>query len=201
MSKTRILAGTVSANNVLADGQVSAGELIGSVPIIAGTSGTLSVARGGTGIGNLTAGNILIGDNTSAIEASSLLTKAPAVTSGTYIKSIGYADTVVALGNTGTAKDIDVFTAGVFTATLTGNCTFNIRFPVATGASSFTLVLTNDGTSGRSISFSGGTFLFPLGITSFDRTTAANATDIWVFFTPDGGSTYYANVAMKDVKA
>jgi hypothetical protein len=25
--------------------------------------------------------------------------------------------------------------------------------------------------------------------------------DIWVFFTPNGGTTWYGNIAMKDVKA
>jgi hypothetical protein len=30
------------------------------------------------------------------------------------------------------------------------------------------------------------------------RTDAANATDIWFFFTPDGGSTYYGSIPIKN---
>ena len=114
---------------------------------------------------------------------------------------IGFADTVTALGNTGTAINIDVTSGGVFTATLTGNCTFTLRYPVASGASSFTLILTNDGTAGRTVAWSGGAFRFPGGAASLSRTTTASAVDIWVFFTPDGGTTWYGNISMKDVKA
>ena len=188
-------------------------------------AGTLGVANGGTGItsfgtgvatafgnavnttnglvtqgGTLTANNILLGGGSgTAISSSGLLATSAAVTSGTYIKAIGYADTVVALGNTGSAINLDVVSGGVFTATLTGNATITLRYPVSSGASSFTLILTNDGTPGRTVAWSGGTFKFPGGASSLSRTTTANAIDIWVFFTPDGGTTYYGNIAMKNM--
>lgn len=164
-------------------------------------AGVLPVANGGTGATTLTDGSVLFGNGTGAIEASTLLTQSAAVTSGTYVKSIGYADTVVALGNTGTAINLDVVSGGVFTATLTGNATITLRYPVSSGASSFTLILTNDGTAGRTVAWAGGSFLFPGGAASLSRTTAANAVDVWVFFTPNGGTTYYGNIAMKDMKA
>lgn len=130
-----------------------------------------------------------------------LLTRAAAVTTGNYTRFTGIADTVTALGNTGTAINIDVTSGGVFTATLTGNCTFTLRYPVATGASSFTLILTNDGTAGRTVAWAGGTFRFPGGAASVTRTTTANAVDIWVFFTPNGGTTWYGNIAMANLAA
>lgn len=130
-----------------------------------------------------------------------LLTRAAAVTTGNYTRFTGIADTVTALGNTGTAINIDVTSGGVFSATLTGNCTFTLRYPVATGASSFTLILTNDGTAGRTVAWAGGSFIFPGGASSLSRTTAANAIDVWVFFTPNGGTTWYGNIAMRDMKA
>lgn len=164
-------------------------------------AGTLAVGSGGTGATSLTDGNVLFGNGTSAVEASNLLTQAAAVTSGTYVKSIGYADTVVALGNTGTATNIDVVSGAVFTATLTGSCTFTLRYPVASGSSSFVLILTNDGTAGRSVAWAGGSFLWPGGAASLSRTTTANATDIWVFFTTDGGTTWYGNITMKNLIA
>lgn len=163
----------------------------------------LTVGNGGTGATSLTANSYLFGAGTSAISAgaTALLARTHAVTTGEYVRAIGFADTVVALGNTGTAINLDIYSGGVFTATLTGNATITLRYPVATGAASFTLILTNDGTAGRTVAWSGGNFRFPGGAATLSRTTAANGVDIWVFFTPDGGTTYYGNIAMKDVKA
>jgi hypothetical protein len=152
--------------------------------------------------GTLTANNVLLGGGSAAaVTSSNLLATSAAVTSGTYIQAIGYADTVVALGNTGAAINLDVVSGGVFSATLTGSATITLRFPVATGASSFTLILTNDATAGRTVAFAGGSFKFPGGAATLSRTTTANAIDIWVFFTPDGGTTYYGNIAMKNMIA
>ena len=123
------------------------------------------------------------------------------ITAAGFTQPVAYADTVVALGNSGTASTINLTTGNVFTATLTGNCTFTLSSPIATGASSFTLILTNDGTAGRTVAWSGGSFNFPGGAASLSRTTTANATDIWAFFTPNGGTTWYGNIVMKDVKA
>lgn len=104
-------------------------------------------------------------------------------------------ETAVALGNTGTAITVNLNTGTLFTATLTGNCTFTISNP--TGVSSFVLVLTNDATAGRTVAFSGGTFRYPNG--SVNRTTTANATDVWFFFTPNGGTTWYVSIPMSNL--
>jgi hypothetical protein len=123
------------------------------------------------------------------------------ITAAGFTQPVAYADTVVALGNTGTATTINLQSGNVFTATLTGNCTFTLSNPIATGSSSFTLILTNDGTAGRTVAWSGGSFVFPGGAAALSRTTTANAVDVWVFFTPNGGTTWYGNIAMKDMKA
>jgi hypothetical protein len=123
------------------------------------------------------------------------------VTTGNYIKAIGYADTVTALGNTGAAINLDVTSGNVFTATLDQSSTITLRYPVATGSSSFTLILTN-GTGGPyTVAWAGGTFKFPNGAASLARTTTANAIDVWFFFTPDGGTTYYGSIPMKNLSA
>jgi len=188
------------------------------LPLTTGVTGTLPVANGGTNLssgtsggvlaytasgvlassGALAANNVVVGGGAGAAPSSTNILKlAAAVTSGSYIQALGYADTVVALGNTGTAQNIDLTSGNVFTATLTGNCTFTVRFPVATGASSFTLILTNDATPSRSVTYAGGTFKLPGG--SVTRTTTANATDIWFFFTPDGGTTYFGSIPMANL--
>jgi hypothetical protein len=187
-----------------------------------GFTDTLPVVRGGTGLGSGTSGGILAYTATGTLASSAVLAQnkvvigggagvvpstttvlgtAAAVTSGTYIQAVGYADTVVALGSTGTAINLDVTGGNVFSATLTGNATITLRYPVATGSSSFTLILTNDATAGRTVSWAGGTFLWPGGAASLSRTTTANATDIWFFFTPNGGTTWYGNISLKNMIA
>jgi hypothetical protein len=180
-------------------------------------TGTLPVANGGTGLTAGTSGGVLAYTATGTLASSTalaannvvvgggagvapsstnLLAISAAVTSGNYIQGIGYADTVVALGSSGATKNIDIVSGGVFTCTLSQSCTFTLRYPVATGASSFTLILTNGG-AGYTVAWSGGTFKFPGG--SVTRTTASGAIDIWFFFTPDGGTTYYGSIPMANL--
>jgi hypothetical protein len=126
------------------------------------------------------------------------------LTSTGYLEAV-YSDEVVALGNSGTATTINLNQGNVFTATLTGDCTFTLANPNANSSrgSSFTLILTNDATPSRSVAWaaSGGSFKFPGGASNLSRTTTANAVDIWVFFTPDNGTTYYGNISMKNMAA
>jgi hypothetical protein len=224
---TGTVNGITLTGTVTSSGNLTLGGTLANVDLTSQVTGTLPVANGGTGItsfgtgvatalgtaintsggyvtqsSTLNANNVLLGGGSAtAVSSSNLLATAAAVTSGTYIQSIGYADTVVALGNTSTAINLDVVSGGVFTATLTGNATITLRFPVATGASSFTLILLNDATPDRTVAFAGGSFKFPGGASTLSRTTTANAIDIWVFFTPDGGTTYYGNIAMKNMIA
>jgi hypothetical protein len=127
-------------------------------------------------------------------------TVAKADTAG-YLVGV-WADKVVALGNSGTATTITCTGGNVFTATLTGNCTFTLASPsttTANTATSFTLILTNDGTAGRTVAWSGGTFKFPGGSAALSRTTTASAIDIWFFFSPDGGTTWYGTISQKNL--
>jgi hypothetical protein len=110
-----------------------------------------------------------------------------------------FSDKVTAIGNTSTAATVDLSLGTVFTATLTGNCTFTFSNPngVATTASSFTLILTNDATPSRSIVWPGSVEFSDGTVPA--RTETATATDIWFFFTPDGGSTYYGSIPIKNL--
>lgn len=220
---SRDASGSFAANQITATTLIGSGASITNLSGNNISSGTVAVARGGTGLGSGTSGGILYFSGTGTIASSALLTSnqmvigggagnAPstsdtltvvsAVTSAKlYVRATAFAETLVALGNTGTAINLDIVDGGVFTATLTGNATITLRYPVATGVSSFTLILTNDGTAGRSVSWAGGTFRWPNGAASLNRTTAANAIDIWTFFTPDGGTTYYGNIAMRNMSA
>jgi hypothetical protein len=123
----------------------------------------------------------------------------PAITSTTTLTTKKIVETVVAIGNTGTAVNIDLSLGTVFTATLNGNATMTITNPGA--VSSFVLILTNDGTAGRSVAFAGGSFKYAGGAATLARTTTANAVDFWFFMTPDGGTTWYGSQPIKDAKA
>jgi hypothetical protein len=183
-------------------------------------AGTLAVANGGTGLAAgtsggilaytatgvlassaaLTANNVVVGGGAGVAPSSTnLLAIAAAVTSGNYIRAIGYADTVTALGNTGSAINLDVTSGNVFTATLDQSSTITFRYPVATGSSSFTLILTNGAGGPFTVAWAGGTIKFPGGAASLSRTTTAGAIDVWFFFTPDGGTTWYGSIPMKNL--
>ena len=105
-----------------------------------------------------------------------------------------YTEVTSALGNTGTAATINLANGNVFTATLTNNCTFTFTTGVTSGTASFTLILTNDAVGGRSITWP-VSVKWPNNSTP-SRTTTANATDIWSFFTPNNGTTWYGNIAL-----
>ena len=199
------------------------------VDLTSGVTGTLPVANGGTGItsfgsgvadflGTPSSANLAtaVTDETgtgSLVFATSPALTTPKITTGIQNASAAtvismdsstffagaFSDEVTAIGNTGTAVTIDCDDGNVFTATLTGNCTFTLASANSTSnrATSFTLVLTNDGTAGRTVAFAGGTFKYPGG--SVSRTTDANATDIWFFFSPDNGTTWYVTLPAKNL--
>lgn len=130
---------------------------------------------------------------TTVIDDSRNISNIPTIT------TTKVAETLVAIGNSGTAANINLANGTVFTSTLTGSCTFTIQNP--TGAAAFTLVLTNDATPNRTVAWAGGSFKFPSGAYSLSRTTAASGVDIWVFFSPDAGTTWYGNIAMLNMAA
>ena len=189
----------------------------------------LTVAQGGTGLTSLSSGittflgtassanlRTALTDETgtgSAVFNTSPALTTPKITTGLQDSAANsvipfdanqffsgtFSDQVTALGNTGTAVTIDCNDGNVFTATLTGNATLTIATPNGTSnrATSFSLILTNDGTPSRSVTLSGGTFKYPGG--SLSRTTDASAIDIWFFFSPDGGTTWYVSIPMADL--
>lgn len=106
---------------------------------------------------------------------------------------VNLGDLVNAVGNTGTSATVNLANGNFVTATLTGNCTFTFSNPSA-GASSFTLFLTNDATPGRSITWP-ASVKWP-NATIPTRTTTANKTDVYTFFTLDGGTNWYGSLTL-----
>lgn len=121
----------------------------------------------------------------------------PQISTSNIIFTGRISENVVVLGNSNISANINLASGTVFTANLTGNATFTLSNAI--NASSVTLVLTNDHVAGRSVAWSGGTFLFPGGAASLSRTTTASARDVWVFFTPNNGVTWIGNIVMKNL--
>lgn len=105
-----------------------------------------------------------------------------------------YSEAVNDIGNTGTAATIDIENGNVVTATLTGNCTFTFSNPPASGnAGSFTLILTQDGTGSRTVTWPDSVD-WDSGTTPTLSSGAADV-DVLTFLTTDGGTTWLGFVA------
>lgn len=99
---------------------------------------------------------------------------------------------------TGTVT-LDLSTSNVFQVTLTGNTTFAFSNPPAnTKVFSFTIIVTQDATGGRTITWPTSK-KFAGGVTP-PPTTAANAVDVWSVMTYDGGTSYIVSLSVKDAK-
>jgi hypothetical protein len=184
------LTGIITATSFVGNGSGLTGVGIGSTGSI-NTSGIItatSFVGNGSGLTGVGIGS------TGSINTSGIITATSFVgnLSDSAIKN--YTEVISTLGNTSTAATINLTNGNVFTATLDGNCTFTFTTGVATGAASFTLVLLNDATSGRSIVWP-ASVKWPNNVIPV-RTTAGNATDIWSFFTPNNGTTWYGNIAL-----
>jgi len=122
-------------------------------------------------------------------------------TSGVDVNGEVAADSITIAGGitedaetlTGTATTINLATATNFTHTLTGATTYTFSNPAATGnASSFTLKVIQDSTARTitwpaSVDWAGGT--------APTLTTTSGGVDVFVFYTIDGGTTYYGFTA------
>lgn len=105
----------------------------------------------------------------------------------------GGAETLNARGNTTGTLAIDLALGNVVSARLTGNVTaVNITNAVSGKACSFGLYLTQDGTGSRTVTW--GASVKWAGATPPTLSTAANAVDILVFESIDGGTTWYGSL-------
>lgn len=110
---------------------------------------------------------------------------APALATGGGVEKLN------AMGSGSGTRAIDLANGNVVSATLAGNTTFTFTGATASTACSFGLYLTQDATGSRtvtwpaSVKWSGG---------APTLSTAANAVDILVFETINGGTTWYGSL-------
>lgn len=158
-------------------------------------SGTSNLMLRGLGI---TTSVELYYNNTKRFEtvsAGATVTGDLEVTGSVFKTSLrNYAETLNTIGNTGTASTINLANGNFVTATLTGNCVFTFTAGITTGAITFTLFLTNDATPSRSITWP--TSVKWPNATVPVRTTAASKTDVYTFFSFNGGTDWYGNLSI-----
>ena len=168
------------------------------------TARTVSVAGTSINTGNTLVARDVSGDFTAGTVNLSGLTVSGQVTATTFVGNLSggnlsggtftnYAETINAVGNTGAAATINLANGNFVTATLTGNCTWTFTTGVSSNAVSFTLFLANDATASRTITWP-GSVSWPGGVVP-TRTTTANKTDVYTFFTLNNGTNWYGNIA------
>jgi hypothetical protein len=213
MAKTKISEWSATpANNTdidginIAEGCAPSGindairELMSQVKdLYSGTTGdTISVAGGGTGVGTLT--GIVKGNGTSAFTAVTAPTgtivgttdtqtltnktlTTPVLTNPTVTNYVETAYTA----NSSTAITLDLANGTVQIITLTGNAT--VTMPTATAGKSFILLLKQDGTGSRTVTWSTVKWA---GGTAPTITGTASRQDIFSFFAD--GTNWYGTV-------
>jgi hypothetical protein len=99
---------------------------------------------------------------------------------------------------TGTSPSISLSSGGAFSLVLSGNTTVSFAGAPSTGATGFSLSLTQDaGGSGFAVTWP-ASVKWPGG-SAPELTATANKTDAFIFTTSDAGSTYTGLVAGKDI--
>jgi hypothetical protein len=112
------------------------------------------------------------------------------------IEGSGLAEGYTAL--TGATPSLSLSAGGSFSLTLSGNTTFTFADSPATGSAGFSLKVTQDaGGSGFTVTWP-ASVKWPGG-TAPDLTGTADKSDVFVFTTDDGGSSFVGLVAGKDI--
>lgn len=174
MSKARDLADLIAAGNPLADGAIAYSEVTGT-PTLAtvATSGAYSDVTGTPTL------------PTDFVSAASGGTFSGAVSVTGEMVATSYNETYSALS--GTTPAVNCETGNVFSLSTTGNTTFTFTNPPASGiAYGFTLKVTAGGTHTltwpASVDWAGG---------AAPDAPASGETNVLVFITYDGGTTWY----------
>ncbi|HET6747430.1 MAG TPA: hypothetical protein VFH06_04975 [Candidatus Saccharimonadales bacterium] len=152
----------------------------------AGLNASTHVPTGQLGSGTADSTTFLRGDSTWVTVSGG----GPAVT-----PTNGGGETYYDIGNSGTAATADLTNGNVQKLTLTGNCTLTLANPAAGAMRAMTLLVFQDGTGSRTITWPASVKWGIAGAPVLS--TAATKMDIVSLFTVDGGTTWYGALGAK----
>ena len=109
--------------------------------------------------------------------------------------SNGGGETYFDAGNSGASKTIDLADGNVQKLTLTAGCTITLTSPASGAMRSLTLLVFQDGTGSRTITWPGSVSWGASGAPTL--TLTASKMDIISLFTVDGGTTWYGALGAK----
>ena len=180
------LTGTVSTS-----GNLTLGGTLANVDLTSQITGTLPVANGGTGVTSKTGTGAAVLGTAPTITGMTLAGEvigADQTVSAINLKD--YGEITNAIGNATGAKTIDMTLGNSVTATTTGATTWTFTNPTATDElCGFTIKLINGGSAAQN---------WPASVdwpSATAPTLTASGTDVLVFITCDGGTTWYGFVA------
>ena len=179
-----------SANTVLAQGELGAETDTSKIKIGDGSTvwNSLGYLIDAGGYITATSTNTLSNKTLAATTLSGQLTGADQTVSAINLKD--YGEITNALGNTTGAKTIDLTAGNSVTATTTGATTWTFSNPTASDElCSFSIKLVNGGAFAQT---------WPTSVdwpAATAPTLTASGTDVLVFITCDGGTTWYGFVA------
>ena len=189
--------------------QISSAQIysVGTGLTLTGTQFSLTtpvaLANGGTGSTTASGARTNLGLGTIATQAANNV----AITGGTISgintfsnsKIERYREDVTASTISSTSHTLDLATANIFELTMNSSITsLTISNPPSSGeAYSFTVIVKQDGTGSRTISWP-ASVKFPNASTP-TLTTTPNKVDILNFITTDGGTTYYGALSLANL--
>jgi len=162
------------------------------------TGVTLGTTAGGDLSGTVTAPKVVGIQGTSVTsnlpttvgDVLTVLQVTPPIAGWATPSNMGGTDTsLVTVAATGATETVDVSAARTYDLTLDDDCTLTLSGATTAEAWYVTLLLRQDGTGGRTVTWP-GSVEWPGGVTP-TLSTAANAVDVFTLFTLDGGTLWF----------
>lgn len=156
------------------------------VTSVASKTGAVTLDKADVGLANV--------DNTS--DASKPISAAQQTALDSKVNGInGGGETYFDAGNSGAAITLNLANGNVQKLTLTGNCTITLTSPASGAMRSLTLLVFQDGTGTRTITWPGSVRWGNAGAPVL--TTTAAKMDMVSLFTVDGGTNWYGALGAK----